>query len=64
MRSRPDRDPDYTVIAIPMAASAPPMAGPEVHCRVESRREIDGKITDETRFYITSLLLLAEAIGP
>jgi predicted transposase YbfD/YdcC len=31
---------------------------------VESRREINGKITDETRFYITSLVLLAEAIGP
>jgi len=31
---------------------------------VESRREINGKITDETRFYITSLLLLAEAVGP
>jgi predicted transposase YbfD/YdcC len=31
---------------------------------VESRREINGKITDETRFYITSLVLLAEAVGP
>ena len=31
---------------------------------VESRREINGKVTDETRFYITSLLLLAEAVGP
>ena len=31
---------------------------------VESRREINGKITDETRFYITSLALLAEAVGP
>src|SRR5216683_927686 len=31
---------------------------------VESQREINGKITDETRFYITSLVLLAEAVGP
>jgi predicted transposase YbfD/YdcC len=31
---------------------------------VESRREINGKITDETRFYITSLVLLAAAVGP
>jgi predicted transposase YbfD/YdcC len=31
---------------------------------VESQREIDGKITQETRFYITSLVLLAMAIGP
>jgi predicted transposase YbfD/YdcC len=31
---------------------------------VESQREIDGKITRETRFYITSLVLLANAIGP
>jgi predicted transposase YbfD/YdcC len=31
---------------------------------VESQREIDGKITRETRFYITSLILLANAIGP
>jgi len=31
---------------------------------VESQREIDGRITQETRFYITSLILLAEMIGP
>ena len=31
---------------------------------VESRREIEGKITDETRFYITSLTLAAIMIGP
>jgi predicted transposase YbfD/YdcC len=31
---------------------------------VESQREIDGKTTRETRFYITSLVLLANAIGP
>ena len=31
---------------------------------VESRREINGKITDETRFYITSLVMLATAVGP
>ena len=31
---------------------------------VESQREIAGKITSETRFYITSLVLLAIAIGP
>jgi predicted transposase YbfD/YdcC len=31
---------------------------------VESQREIDGKITQETRFYITSLVLLANVIGP
>jgi len=30
---------------------------------VESRREIDGKIEQETRFYITSLLLLAAHLG-
>ena len=31
---------------------------------VESRREIDGEIQRETRFYITSLLLLAAQLGP
>lgn len=31
---------------------------------VESQREIDGKITREMRFYITSLVLLANMIGP
>jgi len=31
---------------------------------VESQREIDGKITQETRFYITSLVLLANVVGP
>ncbi len=31
---------------------------------VESQREIDGKISRETRFYITSLTLLANLIGP
>ncbi len=31
---------------------------------VESQREIDLKITRETRFYITSLVLLATDIGP
>jgi predicted transposase YbfD/YdcC len=31
---------------------------------VESQREIDGRITKEARFYITSLGLLATAIGP
>jgi predicted transposase YbfD/YdcC len=31
---------------------------------VESQREIDGKISKETRFYITSLTLLANTIGP
>jgi predicted transposase YbfD/YdcC len=31
---------------------------------VESRREINGKITDETRFYITSLVMLAAMVGP
>jgi len=31
---------------------------------VESRREINGKITDETRFYITSLVMPATAVGP
>jgi len=30
---------------------------------VDSQREIDGKIERETRFYITSLLLLAEQLG-
>ena len=31
---------------------------------VESQREINGKITNETRFYITSLVILANAVGP
>jgi predicted transposase YbfD/YdcC len=31
---------------------------------VESQREIEGKVTQETRFYITSLVLLANMIGP
>jgi predicted transposase YbfD/YdcC len=31
---------------------------------VESQREIEGKVTQETRFYITSLVLLANVIGP
>jgi len=31
---------------------------------VESQREIDGKTQRETRFYITSLVLLANLIGP
>ena len=31
---------------------------------VESQREIEGKISKETRFYITSLTLLANMIGP
>ena len=30
---------------------------------VECTREIDGKIQQETRFYITSLVLLAHALG-
>ena len=31
---------------------------------VESKREIDDKVETETRFYITSLTLLANALGP
>jgi predicted transposase YbfD/YdcC len=31
---------------------------------VESWRESDGKVTQETRFYITSLILLANLVGP
>jgi predicted transposase YbfD/YdcC len=31
---------------------------------VESRREIDGESTQETRFYITSLTLAAALVGP
>ena len=31
---------------------------------VESQRETDGKVETETRFYITSLALLANALGP
>ena len=31
---------------------------------VDGRREIDGQIQRETRFYITSLALLASAVGP
>jgi predicted transposase YbfD/YdcC len=30
---------------------------------VESQREIEGKVTQETRFYITSLILLANEVG-
>lgn len=38
--------------------------GPSVVVVVESRREINGKITNETRFYITSLVMLATVVGP
>jgi predicted transposase YbfD/YdcC len=31
---------------------------------VESRREIEGKIEQETRFYLTSLAWLASQLGP
>jgi predicted transposase YbfD/YdcC len=31
---------------------------------VESSREISGKIEQETRFYVTSLVMLADLIGP
>ena len=31
---------------------------------VKSRRESDGKVTQETRFYITSLILRANLVGP
>jgi hypothetical protein len=31
---------------------------------VESERETGGKVESETRFYITSLTLLANALGP
>src|SRR5208282_5579193 len=31
---------------------------------VESKRETDGKLETETRFYITSLALIANALGP
>lgn len=31
---------------------------------VESQREINGRITNETRLYITSLVTLANAVGP
>jgi predicted transposase YbfD/YdcC len=31
---------------------------------VESQREINGKTTNETRFYITSLVMLANTVGP
>jgi len=31
---------------------------------IDSEREIDGKIETETRLYITSLVLLANALGP
>ena len=31
---------------------------------VESQREIEGKISKETRFYITLLTMLANMIGP
>lgn len=31
---------------------------------VENQRDVDGKISRETRFYLTSLVLLANAVGP
>ena len=31
---------------------------------VESEQETDGKVETETRFYITSLVLIASALGP
>ena len=31
---------------------------------VETSREISGKIEQETRFYITSLMMLAHLVGP
>ena len=31
---------------------------------VDSHREIDGKLQHETRFYVTSLVLLASVLGP
>ena len=37
---------------------------PNAVVMVESQREINGKIANETRFYITSLVILANAIGP
>jgi predicted transposase YbfD/YdcC len=39
-------------------------AGLKGFVMVESQREIAGKISNETRFYITSLTLLANLIGP
>jgi len=38
--------------------------GPKAIVMVESSREISGKIEQETRFYITSLVMLAHLIGP
>jgi predicted transposase YbfD/YdcC len=39
-------------------------AGLKGFIMVESQREVAGKISNETRFYITSLTLLANLIGP
>jgi predicted transposase YbfD/YdcC len=40
------------------------LAGLEGIVMVESQREIDRKISYETRFYITSLTALANVVGP
>ena len=49
---------------IALAAGQPPMAGPEVGRHGREQRETDGKVETETRFTITSLALLANALGP
>jgi len=40
------------------------MAGLKSVFMVESERQTNGKAETETRFYITSLTLLANAVGP
>ncbi len=47
-----------------MAAKAPRLADLKAIVMVESRREIDARVADETRFYISSLVLPAHLMGP
>jgi len=55
---------NYTVIHdVDWLQARPPWPGLNAVVVVESRRESTAKITDETRFYITSLVMLAAAVG-
>ena len=63
-RPRPHRDPDgHRLPRHRLAAGQPPMAGPQSVVMVESERETNGKAETETRFYITSLTLLANLLA-
>ena len=64
-RSRPYRDPAlHDDPRSRLAAARHQWPGLNTVVVVESRREINGKITNETRFYLTSLGLSAAAVGP